>query len=78
MGYSDYLKNLLKPLGIYDLSAGSLSSSELDALGLGLDHASKQMDYAEREGALSTALPLPPPPCFSSSSQAAWPSSLGG
>ena len=55
MGYSDHLKNLLKPLGIYDLSAGSLSSSELDALGLGLDHASEQMDYAEREGALSTA-----------------------
>ena len=37
MGYCDYLKNLLRPLGIYDLSDGSLSASELEALGRGLD-----------------------------------------
>ena len=39
MGYCDYLKNLLRPLGIYDLSDGSLSASELEALGRGLDGA---------------------------------------
>ena len=33
MGYSDYLRTLLRPLGVYDLSEGSLSGSELDALG---------------------------------------------
>ena len=31
MSYSDHLKNLLRPLGIYDLTTGSLSASELDA-----------------------------------------------
>lgn len=55
MGYSDYLKKLLKPLGVYDLSAGSLSASELDALGLGFDKISAAIDYTEREGSLSTA-----------------------
>lgn len=55
MGYCDYLKNLLRPLGIYNLADGSLSASELEALGRGLDEASQAMDYAEREGALPTA-----------------------
>ena len=55
MGYCDYLKNLLRPLGIYDLSDRSLSASELEALGHGLDGAEAAIDYAERESALSTA-----------------------
>ena len=55
MGYSDYLKNLLKPLGVYDLSDGSLSGSELDALGLELDHIHGYIDYAEQESTLFTA-----------------------
>lgn len=55
MGYSDYLKNLLKPLGIYDLSEGSLNGNELDAIGLGLDNINARFGYVEREGSLSTA-----------------------
>ena len=55
MRYSHYLKEFLKPLGIYDLSPGSLSASELDALGLGLDRISAAIDYTERESSLSTA-----------------------
>ncbi len=55
MGYSDYLRNLLRPLGVYDLSDGSLSGSELDALGYGLDRLEGRMDYVERESALATA-----------------------
>lgn len=55
MGYSDYLRNLLKPLGVYDLSCGSLSGSELDALGLGLDGVDASVAYTEREGSLATA-----------------------
>ena len=55
MGYCDYLKNLLRPLGIYDLTDGSLSASELEALGHGLDGAEAAVDYAEREGSLPTA-----------------------
>ena len=55
MGYSDHLRNLLRPLGIYDLKAGSLSGSELDALGHGFDALSERLDYVERESALATA-----------------------
>ena len=55
MGYSDPLRSLLRPLDIYNLSPGSLSNSELEALGRGLDGVSQRMDYAERESALSTA-----------------------
>ena len=55
MGYCDYLKALLRPLGVYDLSPESLSGSELEALGSGLDTLSSQMAYAERESSLATA-----------------------
>ncbi len=55
MAYGEHLRNLLRPLGIYDLAPGSLSGSELDALGCGLDSLSERMDYVERESALATA-----------------------
>ncbi len=55
MGYGTFLRNLLGPLGVYDLSRESLSGSELDALGLGLDEISEKLDYVERESALTTA-----------------------
>ena len=55
MGYGEHLRSFLRPLGIYDLSAGSLSGSELDALGRGLDDISARLDYVERESALATA-----------------------
>lgn len=55
MGYGEHLRKLLRPLGVYDLSSGSLSGSELDALGYGLDRLSARMDYVERESALATA-----------------------
>lgn len=56
MSYSDHLKKLLHPLGVYDLTAGSLSASELDALGHGLDEAEQALDESERESSLSTAV----------------------
>lgn len=55
MGYGDYLRTLLRPLGIYELGQGSLSGSELDALGAGLDQLSQRLEYVEREGQLATA-----------------------
>lgn len=55
MGYAQHLRKFLRPLGIYDLSPGSLSGSELDALGKGLDDLSARLDYVERESALATA-----------------------
>ncbi len=55
MEYAQHLRKLLRPLGVYDLSQGSLSGSELDALGFGLDQLSGRLDYVERESALATA-----------------------
>lgn len=55
MGYGTFLRDLLGPLGIYDLSPESLSGSELDALGRGLDEVGGRLDYVERETALATA-----------------------
>ena len=46
---------MLRPLGVYNLKPGSLSGSELDALGHGLDALSERLDYVEREGSLFTA-----------------------
>ena len=53
--YGNCLRNLLAPLGVYDLSAESLSGSELDAMGAGLDGAGSELDWVEREGILATA-----------------------
>ena len=55
MGYSDHLRDLLRPLGVYELSPSSLSGAELEALGCGLDGLSARLDYVERESALATA-----------------------
>ena len=55
MGYGDYLRTLLRPLGVYELGADSLSGSELDALGAGLDGLSQRLEYVEQESQLSTA-----------------------
>lgn len=37
MSYAEYLKELLRPLGIYDLSEGSFNSGELESIGTALD-----------------------------------------
>ena len=38
-GYTAYLKTLLEPLGLYDLTEHSISGGELCALGAELDTA---------------------------------------
>ena len=53
--YERYLRQLLEPLGVYDLSAGTINSAELYALGAGLDNVSCQLDTAERESLTATA-----------------------
>ncbi len=55
MGYGAYLKEMLRPLGVYDLSEGSLSGSELEAAGAALDGCCAAVEWAEREAILSTA-----------------------
>lgn len=53
--YELYLKELLRPLGIYDLADTSVSGAELYALGAGLDALSGQLETAERESLIPTA-----------------------
>ena len=37
MGYGTYLVELLRPLGVYDLSRGTVNRGELDGYGAALD-----------------------------------------
>ena len=53
--YEQYLRALLAPLGVYDLTDGSVSGAELHALGTGLDAAAAGLDGAERETLTATA-----------------------
>ncbi len=53
--YEQYLRTLLAPLGVYDLTERSVSGAELHALGTGLDAVSGQLDTVEREALTATA-----------------------
>lgn len=53
--YEEYLRALLEPLGVYDLSEGTLNRAELYALGSGLDHVDRRLENAEREALAATA-----------------------
>lgn len=53
--YEAYLRMLLSPLGVYDLSEDSVSGAELHALGVGLDAAAEKLETAERESLTATA-----------------------
>jgi hypothetical protein len=53
--YEAYLRALLEPLWVYDLTEGSVSGAELAALGTGLDGVSGQLDQVEREALTATA-----------------------
>ncbi|MDO4815180.1 MAG: hypothetical protein Q4A83_01060 [Bacillota bacterium] len=48
MSYSDYLKNTLKPLGIYELDTG-IGSAELNALGAIMDEVEEKLSKTYRE-----------------------------
>jgi len=54
-GYAEFLKALLEPLKVYDLSGGTINESELWALGMGLDGVAGALGFAEREGLTATA-----------------------
>ncbi len=56
MSYAAYLKQLLRPLGVYDLTDGSFSAGELDALGAELDVVWESLQAQQRESIVSSAL----------------------
>lgn len=54
MSYGQYLRDLLSPLGVYDLRA-PFNGGELDALGLALDAVEGELEDLEREMSPATA-----------------------
>ncbi len=55
MGYGAYMRDLLRPLGVYRFEKGNLNHSETEAVGLVLDSIAGQLEAAERDGCLATA-----------------------
>ena len=53
--YETYLRNLLAPLGIYDLTESSISGAEVCALGEGLDDVNDRLEEIEQEALTATA-----------------------
>ena len=54
MGYVDFLRALLEPLGVYKLTGGP-GGAELTALGAALDGANRETETMERECTVRTA-----------------------
>ena len=54
MSHAQYLRDLLRPLGVYDLAA-PFNGGELDAQGEALDGVMAWMDEVQREASLATA-----------------------
>jgi len=53
--FEDYLVNLLRPLGVYDLQSGAINRGELAAYGVQLDGADSELEDTAREMNLVTA-----------------------
>lgn len=53
-GYGEYLRQLLRPLRVYDLE-GTANGGELDAQGAALDGVSDALEEVQREMLISTA-----------------------
>lgn len=55
MGYETYLVELLRPLGVYDLSEGTINREELACYGAMLDRGLDHLEESEREMCLAAA-----------------------
>ena len=53
--YEAYLRQLLEPLGVYNLSGDSINGAELHALGAVLDQTGERLETVEREAVTATA-----------------------
>lgn len=54
MNYGQYLRQLLRPLGVYDVDA-PIQGGELDTLGQAFDAIEQRLDDIQRESCLATA-----------------------
>jgi hypothetical protein len=55
MSYASYLKELLRPLGVYDLSDGTRNGGELESIGGALDQVEALLEDCQQEMNLTTA-----------------------
>ncbi len=55
MSCAEYLKEFLRPLGVYNLDAGTFNAQELDSIGAALDDCMEQLDRLCREMLVLTA-----------------------
>jgi len=55
MAYAEYLRALLRPLGVYRLDEASFSGAETEALGAGMDALFAEARRAQRESIAATA-----------------------
>lgn len=55
MGYGQFLRDLLSPLGVYDLSPGSFSGGEVEALGAAMDGFWDAAREGQRQTIVQTA-----------------------
>lgn len=53
--YGEFLRELLRPLGVYDLSDGMVNESELYAAGGELDEVDTALETVEQENLITTA-----------------------
>ncbi len=56
MGYGAYMREVLRPLGVYRLEEGNLNHSETEAVGWVLDDVEAALEAVERDGLLVTAV----------------------
>ena len=49
MNYAEYLKELLRPLGVYNLDEGPFNATELESIGAELDGCSEELNTLCRE-----------------------------
>lgn len=54
MGYADYLKDLLRPLRLYELDSGA-GGAELESVGAALDKVCEKLERALDEGIVASA-----------------------
>lgn len=55
MSYETYLVDMLRPLGVYDLSDGTINREELRGYGVWLDGGLEELETTRREMCLATA-----------------------
>ena len=55
MGYAEYIRGLLRPVGIYTFAPGSIGNGEIESIGAVLDGCEAAAEESEREVLVPTA-----------------------